>query len=268
MRLPAGRSHRPPPRGGEAAVGRQDRDDRQRRLGGGADADAYSITRGDLASKAAGEYGTCLAQGLTATNFDDTTVPAAGQGFFYLVQAQNYDCGLGSLGTNAAEQERVNADPGACGGVVVSDPHATAQSTVFGTVSGTLADTQSSNNAYEAITEVLSSGGNPSSRFSELEQRWTVSIGPGTTKQLHVEGFRSASSDGDDFRFEYSTDGTNFTPVTLTLPLSDDQIDRIAALPGGLSGNVTIRVVDTNRAAGTQGLDTVSIDELWIRVVP
>jgi hypothetical protein len=233
-----------------------------------ADADAYSITRGDLSSKAANQYGGCLQDGLPTPSFDDTAVPAPGQGFFYLVQAQNFDCGLGSLGTTSSEQQRVNANAGACGGAPVSDAHASSQSTVLGTVAGTLANTQSSNNAYEAITEVLSSGGSPSTRFSQLEQRWTISVGAGTVKQLHVEGFKNSSTDGDDFRFEYSTDGTTFTPVTLTLPLADDGIDRIATLPGSLTGAVTIRVVDTDRTAGHQALDTVTIDELWIRAVP
>jgi hypothetical protein len=172
------------------------------------------------------------------------------------------------LGATSSEQQRVNANAGACGGATVNDAHASGQSTVFGTVAGTMADTQSSNNAYEAITEVLSTGGSPSTKFSRLEQRWTIAVAAGTLKQLHVEGFRSSSTDGDDFRFEYSTDGTNFTPVTLTLPLVDDGVDRIASLPGSLSGTVTIRVVDADRTAGHQTLDTVSIDELWIRAVP
>jgi N-acetylneuraminic acid mutarotase len=233
-----------------------------------AGADAYSITRGDLASKGPGQYGGCLANGLPTPDYDDTDAPGPGQGFFYLVQAQNFDCGLGSLGTSSSEQQRVNTNPGACGGVSVTNGHGSLQSTLYGTVAGTLANTQSSNNAYEAITEVLSTGGTPSTRFSRLDHRWTVTVGSGTRKELHVEGFRSDSTDGDDFQFEYSTDGTNFTPVTLTLPLADDGTDRIATLPGSLSGTVTIRVVDTDRTAGHQTLDTVTIDELWIRAIP
>jgi len=231
-------------------------------------ADAYSITRGDLASKAANQYGSCLADGLALASYDDTAVPAVGQGFFYLVQAQNFDCGMGSLGVSSTEQQRINASAGACGALTVTDVHATSQSTVYGTVVGTLANTQSSNNAYEAITEVLSTGGSAGSKFSRLEQRWTLTVGAGTVKQLHVEGFKSSSTDSDDFRFEYSTNGTTFTPVVLTLPLADNGVDRVAALPGTLSGNVTIRVVDTDRAAGHQTLDTVTIDELWVRAVP
>ncbi len=234
------------------------------------DADAYSVSRGDLATRAVGQYGGCQAEGLSSTTFDDATPPALGQGFFYLVQAQNYDCGLGTLGTTSTEHERTNSNPAACLGVTVSDSHASAESNVFGTVSGTLADAQSSNNAYEAMTEVLTTGGNPSLRFSELEHRWTITVGAGSKKELHVEGFRSASTDGDDFRFEYSTNGgTSFTPVTMSsLPLSDNNIDLVGALPAGVSGSVLVRVVDTDRTAGHQGLDTVSIDELWIRIVP
>jgi N-acetylneuraminic acid mutarotase len=229
------------------------------------DADAYAISRGDLASKGLNQYGSCLAQGILATTFDDTAVPAPGQGWFYLVQAQNYDCGLGSLGETSWEQARANVDPAACAGTTV-DTHATAQSTVSGTASGTLADVQSSNNTYVKITETLSSG-TPPSRFSRLEQRWTLFVGPGGSKELHVEGFRTLSTDGDDFRFEYSTDGTSFTPLGLSLPSSDDEVDRIASLPGTLSGNVTFRVVDTDQTAGHQTLDSVSIDEIFVRSV-
>ena len=232
------------------------------------DTDVYSLTRGDLAAKAANQYGACLANGIAATSYDDAAVPAAGQGFSYLVQAQNFDCGLGALGVTSSEQPRTNANAAACVGVAVTDVHAAGQSTTYGTVTGTLADTQTSNNAYESITEVLSTGGSPASRFSRLEQRWTIAVAAGTRKELHVEGAHLSSTDGDDFQFEYSTNGTTFTPLVLALPLGDDNVDRIAVLPGSLSGTVTIRVVDTDRTAGHQALDTVDIDEIWVRSVP
>jgi len=232
-------------------------------------ADAYSVMRGDLGAKAANQYGSCLANGLVAASYDDPTEPAPGEGFFYLVQADNFDCGLGSLGTTSMGQQRVNANAGACIGTPVTDVHGTSEQLVFGTKSGTLANTQTSNNAYEAIKEVLSTGGSGASKFSRLEHRWTFTVGAGTVKQLHVEGFKSNSTDGDDFQFEYSTDGgASFTPVTLSLPLADDDTDRAAMLPGTLIGTVMIRVVDTDRTAGNQTLDTVTIDELWIRSAP
>jgi len=230
-------------------------------------ADAYAVSRGDLATKGAGEYGSCLQQGIAATFLDDATMPAAGQGFFYLVQGQNYGCGLGSLGAASNEQPRSNANPAACQGIVVSDAHASTVSVVSGSGAGT-GNTLAPDDAYMTVTEVLSSG-SPSSRFSFLEGRFTFTVGTGSVKELHVEGSRTASTDGDDFRFEYSTNGgASFTPVALTLPLSDDDIDRIAALPPTITGSVIIRVVDTDRTAGHQTLDTVAIDEIWIRAVP
>ena len=105
-------------------------------------------------------------------------------------------------------------------------------------------------------------------RTGRLEHRWTFSVPSVTLKQLHVEGFRT-SLDGDDFRFEYSSDGTVFTPVAMaSLPTTDEDRDLIAALPTGLAGIVTIRVVDTDRSPGQIGQDTVGIDEIFIRSAP
>jgi hypothetical protein len=64
-------------------------------------------------------------------------------------------------------------------------------------------------------------------------------------------------------------DGVTFTASPISdLPFADGNADLAGVLPAGLSGNVTVRVVDTNRNAGGQFLDTVSIDEIWIRIVP
>lgn len=226
-------------------------------------ADSYSISRGDLASLGPGQYGECISE-WTNNAYSDSSVPAPGSGFFYLVQAQNWDCGLGPLST--VEKQAVNTNPLACTGIPIADHHASSQTTVAGMVTGTLEATHSSDDQVEAIREVLSSGGSPSQRFSLLEHRFTFTLGPGHDRRLHVEGFRSSSADGDDFRFEASTDGgASFYPLSLTLPLSDDDVDRIVSV-GGDSSTVIIRVVDTNRTPGTQSLDTVSIDEIWMRV--
>ena len=233
--------------------------------------DSYSITRGDLASKGPGQYGTCLAEGLRNNLYYDTADPPPGSGYSYLVQAQNWDCGLGPLGFNSAEQEIVNTNPAACVGVPVADSHPSGQTTVAGTVTGTLAGTQVSDDQVESITEVLSGGGGPN-RFSLLEHRYTFTVAPGSDRRLHVEGFRSSSVDGDDFRIDYSFDGgINFSPLetNITLPLVDDDVDRISRMGGtDISNSVIVRIVDTNHTPGTQSLDTVSIDEIWIRVAP
>ena len=77
-------------------------------------ADTYAISRGDLATKGPGQYGDCLAQGLTATGYTDPDIPVESHGYFYLVQARNHICGLGSLGFTSGAQARVNASAGAC----------------------------------------------------------------------------------------------------------------------------------------------------------
>jgi hypothetical protein len=231
--------------------------------------DSYQISRGALGAWGSGDYGSCLTQGLFQTTYSDADVPAPGEGFFYLVSAQNLDCGIGSLGASASEAERVNTNAGSCIGVTHTDRHATGESNPTGTVTGTYNDTLSSNNVSESIQEVLSTGGTPASRFSFLEHRWTFNVAAGTHVELHVEGSRTNSTDGDTFRFGYSTNGTNFFPLsTADLPLTDNDSEVQGALPATLSGTVTIRVIDSNRAAGTQSLDTVSIDEIWIRTVP
>lgn len=232
-------------------------------------ADTYSITRGALGSLSAADYGPCLAEGVAGPSFQDVTIPAPGGGFAYLVQAQNFDCGLGLLGFDSSEQSRSNANPGACQGRSHTDQRAVAESPVFGTVSGSYQDTLSSNDVAEAIEETLS-GGSPANRFSRLEHRWTVSVASGSLVELHVEGSRSSSTDGDDFVFEYSTDGgTSFLPIGLpSLPLADDDVDRATALPAALAGSVIFRVIDTDRTAGHQTLDTVRVDELFVRTVP
>ncbi len=79
-------------------------------------ADTYSITRGTLGSIGTGQYGSCLIEGVTATTYADATAPAAGQGFGYLIQGDDDSCGLGSLGYDSTETERVNGTVGACQG--------------------------------------------------------------------------------------------------------------------------------------------------------
>jgi hypothetical protein len=228
------------------------------------------LTRGGLSSLAAGQYGGCLAEGLEDRDYLDPDDPPPGEGWFYLVQGQNFDCGLGPLGFGPDEQERINGDPGACQGHPHADSHPTGESSAYGTVAGTYIDTSASDDTVESITEELT-GGHPQQRYSLLEHRWTVPVSGGSRVEFHVEGFRTDSIDGDGFRFEYSTDGgTEFTAILLPggLPYSDDDIDLVALLPDGLSGSVIIRVLDTDRTAGNKDLDTVSVDELFIRSVP
>ena len=220
-----------------------------------AGADAYSISRGFLSGLSVNSYGGCIGDGVANTSAQDTAAPGPGEGLFYLVQGQNFACGMGTLGFDTAEQERTNSEPGACAGVILNDSYPQSESAVLGSVSGSFAALAAADDQLESITEVLSSGGNPSNRFSQLEHRWTIQVSAGSQVEFHVEGFRTSSPDGDDFAFEFSTDGGgSWNPISLpSLPFLDTNTSVIGALPPGLSGAVVIRVIDTNRTQGTPG---------------
>ncbi len=79
-----------------------------------AGAESYSITRGDLLQVDSWVYGSCLAEGIGGTTFDDADVPAADEGYLYLIQPWTTACGAGTLGEQAPGVERVNADPARC----------------------------------------------------------------------------------------------------------------------------------------------------------
>lgn len=231
--------------------------------------DAYQVTRGSLRSFTAGDYGACAAQGIFGTAYNDVSVPPVGGGFFYLVAGQNFDCGGGSLGTTSEETERSNSNPGACAGIAVAERFPNAEAAVAGTVTGTFADVATSNNVRESIQETVSQGGNPGSRYTFLEHRWTIAVAAGSRIELHVEGSRTNAGDGDNFRFEWSLDGATWTDSALPSLPTVEAGDLQVVLPASLSGQtVQIRVIDTVRTAGTLQPDTVSIDQLWIRSIP
>jgi hypothetical protein len=144
------------------------------------------------------------------------------------------------------------------------DDYANADLPVSGTVSGSYLDAQASNNGYEAITEV-ESGGKPSKRYSYLEHTWTVDVTGGSSVTFYVEAYKTANSEGDNFVFAYSTDNVNFTDMVTVSKTSDDNVAQSFVLPGSLSGTVYIRVKDTNQSQGNRSLDTVYIDEMYIR---
>ena len=232
-------------------------------------ADVYSVTRGTIPGLSAGSYGSCLVEGVGGFSYTDASVPLIGSPYTYLVRAQSFECGLGPLGYDSNDTERVNGAPGACSGHPHTDASAFAETSIFGTVSGSFTQTQTSNDQAEGIQETLS-GGNPSLRFSRLEHRWRVQASAGAKVELHVEGWRTTGPDGDLFRWEYSSDGgASFSTVDLPeLPVLDDDVDRIGALPSNLTGEIQIRVVDVRREPGGQSLESVFVDRLCVRSVP
>ncbi len=132
-----------------------------------------------------------------------------------------------------------------------------------GTVTGTYVGTQNSNNLYESITEILSSGG-PTTKYSYLEHKWTINVTGGVAVTFNVEAYHTANSEGDDFVFAYSTDNVTYTNMVTVTKTSDNNTAQSYSLPNNISGLVYIRVQDTNRTKGRSVLDTVYIDDMYI----
>ncbi len=169
----------------------------------------------------------------------------------------------GGLSDTATLQITVDALPGA------ATYGATGETTASGTiVSGSYASTLTSDNDYEQLRET-ESGGKPSNRYSYLEHTWSFDIGAGGSEvMLSVEAHHSANSEGDDFVFAWSADGTNYTNAVTVTKTADDNTPQTVALPAGLSGPIQIRVTDANRSSGNRQLDSLYVDGLGIEVTP
>jgi len=126
-----------------------------------------------------------------------------------------------------------------------------------GTQTGTLASMQTSDNMYEAIKEIKT--GN----VSLLEMEWFFNVAAGHLAVVYVEAFQSASADGDNFQFSYSTDGSNFTDMFVVSKTVDDDLAQYYTLPPFVRGTVIIRARDTNRTSGNT-LDTLSVDQIRV----
>ena len=146
----------------------------------------------------------------------------------------------------------------------IPDALADSDIPVKGTVGGSYADTHSSDDVYETITE-RESGGKPSNRYSMLEHKWTFNVVGGAAVTFYVEAHKTPSDDGDEFTFAYSTDDSTYTDMVTVAKTSDDDSYQSCALPGGLSGIVYVCVVDTDQTQGNRSLDTVSIDHMYIK---
>jgi hypothetical protein len=141
---------------------------------------------------------------------------------------------------------------------------ANADIPVSGTMSGSYVDTHASDDVYESISE-RDGLGKPSGRYSYLEHKWTIDVTGGSSITFYLEAHRTANTEGDDFVFAYSTDGSVYTDMVTVSKNADDDTYQTCELPSDISGTVYIRVMDTDRTAGNRALDTINIDHLFIR---
>jgi len=130
-----------------------------------------------------------------------------------------------------------------------------------GSVSGSYVDTHTDGGGIQAITERLS-GGKPKNRYSNLSHTWQFSVAPGSSVTLYANAWSGGSTDNDSFVFAWSTNNSSFTNL-FTVTSQNSANLQSGVIPA--SGTIYIRVTDTNHAAGNISLDTVFIDQLYIR---
>ena len=135
---------------------------------------------------------------------------------------------------------------------------ASAQTTVAGTVTGALAATHAADGVVQTIVEA-ESGGRPDRRFDSAEHRYTLPAAGGNQTLRIIASATDAGDADDGFAIEWSTDGSAWVPVAVVSAASP--VDGAFDI-GAPTGNVFVRVVDTDRTAGQRSPDSVSIDLL------
>ena len=142
---------------------------------------------------------------------------------------------------------------------------AQAQTASEGIVSGSYTSTQFDDGTVQSITEVQI-GGNPAKKRSSLSHRWTFNVTAGNTTTLTAHAWmNAASTDGDSFQFQYSTDGISYTPAFVVSSTSNLN-QQSSVLPNTLSGTVYVQVTDTDDVQGHSAVDTLKVDYLVIHV--
>ncbi|KKL48325.1 hypothetical protein LCGC14_2326660, partial [marine sediment metagenome] len=139
-----------------------------------------------------------------------------------------------------------------------TDDRAVGEATPAGSViAGDRTATETSDDVYEAIEEEVYA-----KKKSRLQHVWDFNVTGGATVTFYVEAFHSAGV--DDFRFEYSLDGSNWTNMLTVTKTGDDGSYQTYPLPASTSGPLWVRVVDTD-GSREAGLETIYVDDMFIR---
>ena len=143
------------------------------------------------------------------------------------------------------------------------DQYTTTELFGSGTVSGTYLDLQDADGSEQSILE-RESGGRKNNRYSFLEHTWLFNVQPGNAVTLFLTGRQSASSDNDQMNFSYSVNGSAYQSLPLSLDTS--AASYVVSLPDAISGgDLRIRVNDSDQVRGNRALDTVYVDQMYIR---
>ncbi len=139
---------------------------------------------------------------------------------------------------------------------------ANGEQTTRASVSGTYVATQADDGNDQTIGET-SSGGKKKNRYSLLEHRWSVNVAPGSAATLLLNA-SSAIGGGEQIVLSWSQNLQDWTSL-LTLSGNHSNQDWSLPLVPTPSGTVYFRVRDTQRVAGLQSGNSVSVDYLAVQ---
>jgi hypothetical protein len=128
---------------------------------------------------------------------------------------------------------------------------------------GSFVSTQVSDDVAEELREMLTSG-SPKTRKSMLEHTWRFDVTGGNNYQLAVEAWHTPNTEHDDFRFSFSRDDLNYTPILTVTAVADPDAAQTAGIPVDASGSIYIRVEDTDETAGGKVADSLFVDSLAV----
>ncbi|MBN1124043.1 MAG: alkaline phosphatase [Sedimentisphaerales bacterium] len=141
--------------------------------------------------------------------------------------------------------------------------YAVSENTVIGLlVEGDRFSLASIDDNYERLMEV--SNVPNKNGYSTLEHVWTFNIGNAVSAEFYVDAYKSYSSDGDDFVFSYSTDGVTFYDMVTITNTEDPLAAQVYKFETAPTNTVYVRVQDTDHTKGSQNMDTLWVNQMYI----
>lgn len=175
------------------------------------------------------------------------------------------DSGALCVSSNDSDNNLVTVDLS----IAVNDPNATvdvvATSELPGTgvVTGSYLDTQADGGFIQEITE-QHQGGKPSDRHDGLEHTWVFQLQSGSGLKINANAWVvEPVTEGDEIRFSYSSDNSNYTWFyTVTSPSSANDISEAIADQG--PGPFYIKAIDGDRTPTNNNNATLYVDYLSV----